>query len=175
MNRSARTPSGFLRAVAGAASVEFALLAPLTFILLFAVFEGGWIMTQTIMLDHGFSKASRAIQLNSASLTYEEYKRRICAESLVLYDCEDMLQLELTPIGNASDFPTGRTPCVDRNAGAGNVISFNTGLASQLVFARACFVVDPLLPGLGYGLSLPKDGSGAIRLTSQFAFVNEPG
>jgi len=55
------------------------------------------------------------------------------------------------------------------------VTTYTGGQRSQIVFARACYVVDPLVPGLGYGLALPKDSTGGVRLTSRFAFVNEPG
>ena len=63
---------------------------------------------------------------------------------------------------------------ITRSVAIDPVTSYHSGQRSQLLFARACFVVDPLVPGLGYGMSLPKDATGAIRLTATFAFVNEP-
>jgi Flp pilus assembly protein TadG len=158
----------------GVAAIEFALLVPLVLSLLFSVFEAGWIMTQSIMLDRAFSRASRAVQIGGASMTYAQYKQRVCKEALVLADCETSLRLELTPINSASDFPTTAASCVDRSVAIDPVTTYSSGQTSQLIFARACFVVDPIVPGLGYGLSLPKDSTGAIRLTSSFAFVNEP-
>jgi Flp pilus assembly protein TadG len=158
----------------GVAAIEFALLVPLVLSLLFSVFEAGWIMTQSIMLDRGFSRASRAVQIGGSSMTYAQYKRKVCDEALILSDCETSLRLELTPINSASDFPTTSASCVDRSVAIDPVTTYSSGQTSQLVFARACFVVDPIVPGLGYGLTLPKDSTGAIRLTSSFAFVNEP-
>ncbi|MBW9086445.1 pilus assembly protein [Rhizobium wenxiniae] len=158
----------------GSAAVEFALLAPLVLALLFSVLEAGWIMTQSIMLDRGLSRASRAVQIGSTSMTYTQYKQKVCAESFILANCEKALRLELTPIDTASDFPATDTPCVDRSVAIDPVTTYQSGKASQLVFARACFVVDPMTPGIGYGLSVPKDNTGAMRLTSSFAFVNEP-
>ncbi len=158
----------------GSAAVEFALLVPLVLSLLFSVFEAGWIMTQSIMLDRGLSRASRAVQIGTTSMNYTQYKQKVCAEAFILADCEKSLRLELTPIDTAADFPTTETPCVDRSVAIDPVTSYEAGKTSQLVFARACFVVDPLTPGIGYGLSVPKDNTGAMRLTSSFAFVNEP-
>ncbi len=158
----------------GSSAIEFALLVPLVLSLVFSVFEAGWIMTQSIMLDRGFSRASRAVQIGSASMTYTQYKQKVCEEAMILRDCERSLRLELTPIDKAADFPTTVTPCVDRSVALDPVTTYHSGQRSQLLFARACFVVDTLVPGLGYGLSLPKDATGAIRLTATFAFVNEP-
>lgn len=158
----------------GSAAVEFALLVPLVLALIFSVFEAGWIMTQSIMLDRGLSRASRAVQIGTTSMNYTQYKQKVCAEALILADCEKALRLELTPIDTAADFPTTDAPCVDRSVTIDPVTTYEAGKTSQLVFARACFVVDPMVPGLGYGLAVPKDNTGAMRLTSSFAFVNEP-
>jgi Flp pilus assembly protein TadG len=158
----------------GSAAVEFALLVPLVMSLLFSVLEAGWIMTQSIMLDRGLSRASRAVQIGTTSMNYTQYKQKVCAEAFILADCEKSLRLELTPIDTAADFPTTDTPCVDRSVNIDPVTTYQSGKTSQLVFARACFVVDPMVPGIGYGLSVPKDNTGAMRLTSSFAFVNEP-
>jgi Flp pilus assembly protein TadG len=158
----------------GSAAVEFALLIPLVLSLLFSVFEAGWIMTQSIMLDRGLSRASRAVQIGTTAMDYAAYKQKVCDEALVLADCARSLRLELTPIDTATDFPTTDTPCVDRSVAIDPVTTYHSGQRSQLIFARACFVVDPMVPGIGYGLSVPKDATGAIRLTSSFAFVNEP-
>ncbi|GGF86676.1 MULTISPECIES: TadE/TadG family type IV pilus assembly protein [Rhizobium] len=158
----------------GSAAVEFALLVPLVLALLFSVLEAGWIMTQSIMLDRGLSRASRAVQIGTTSMSYTQYKQKVCAEAFILANCEKALRLELTPIDTAADFPTSDTPCVDRSVAIDPVTTYHAGQTSQLVFARACFVVDPMIPGIGYGLSVPKDNTGAMRLTSSFAFVNEP-
>jgi hypothetical protein len=158
----------------GSAAVEFALLIPLVLSLLFSVFEAGWIMTQSVMLDRGLSRASRAVQIGTTSMDYAAYKQKVCDEALLLANCAASLRLELTPIDTAADFPTTETPCIDRSVAIDPVTTYHSGQRSQLIFARACFVVDPLVPGIGYGLSVPKDATGAIRLTASFAFVNEP-
>ena len=55
------------------------------------------------------------------------------------------------------------------------VVTFNPGSRSEIMFMRACVVIDPLMPGMGLGLHLPKDTSGGFALVSYSAFVNEPG
>ena len=158
----------------GASAIEFALVAPLVFALSFSIAEAGWIMTQSIMLDRAFSKAVRAVQVEGATLSYTDLKARICDEALVLSNCMNSIRLELTPINKSTDFPTASAPCVDRSVPIDPVTTYNSGQRSQVIFARACFVVDPLVPGIGLGLSMPKDATGGIHLNSSFAFVNEP-
>lgn len=157
----------------GTAAIEFAILAPIVFSLVFSTFEAGWIMTQSIMLDRAVSRSSRALQVGGASMSYADFKKKVCDEALILTDCVHSIRIEFTPITKSTDFPTAATPCVDRSVTIDPVTSYNSGNPSQIVFARACFAVDPLTPGLGLGLSFPKDNTGAVRLTSSFAFVNE--
>jgi len=158
----------------GAAAIEFAILAPLLFSIIFSIMEAGWIMSQSIMLDRGVSKGVRSIQIGSTT-SYAELKKSICEEAILLFDCADSIRLEFTPITDGDDFPTAATPCVDRTVEIDPVTSYDAGQRSQIMFARACFVVDPMVPGLGFALHFPKDETGGLRLTSSFAFVNEPG
>lgn len=158
----------------GAAAIEFAILAPLLFCIVFSIMEAGWIMSQSIMLDRGVSKGVRSIQIGSTT-SYAELKQSICEEAILLFDCADSIRLEFTPINGSHDFPTDSTPCVDRTVEIDPVTTYEAGQRSQIMFARACFVVDPMVPGLGFALHFPKDETGGLRLTSSFAFVNEPG
>lgn len=159
----------------GAAAIEFAILAPIVFGLVFSTFEAGWIMTQSIMLDRAVSRGSRALQVSGANFTYADFKKTVCDEAIILTDCVKSIRIEFTPINKPADFPTSATSCVDRSINIDPVTTYSGGQRSQIVFARACYVVNPIVPGLGFGLALPKDGTGRIHLTSRFAFVNEPG
>jgi len=159
----------------GAAGIEFAILAPIVFSLVFSTFEAGWIMTQSIMLDRAVSRGSRALQVAGSNFTYDDFKKKVCDEAIILTNCLKSIRIEFTPISKSTDFPTTETSCVDRSVNIDPVTTYTGGQRSQIVFARACYVVDPIVPGLGYGLALPKDSTGGVRLTSRFAFVNEPG
>jgi Flp pilus assembly protein TadG len=172
---AARSPwARLIRCRRGTAAIEFAILAPIVFSLVFSTFEAGWIMMQSIMLDRAVSRSSRALQVGGTGTTYSDFKKKVCDEAMILTDCIHSIRIEFTPITKSTDFPTSATPCVDRSVTIDPVTTYNSGGPSQIVFARACFDVDPLTPGLGMGLSFPKDNTGAIRLTSSFAFVNEP-
>ena len=158
----------------GAAAIEFAILAPITLAIVFSIMESGWIMSQSIMLDRGVSKGVRSIQLGHPT-SYEKLKQDICQESYILSDCTDAVRLEFTPLNTTNDFPSDTTPCRDQNVTIDPVKTFDAGQRSQIMFVRACFVVDPIVPGIGFALHYPKEANGKLRLTSSFAFVNEPG
>lgn len=164
----------FRRNETGVAAIEFAILLPIVLSLVFSIFEAGWIMTQSVMLDRAVSRTARALQIGDHTITYAQLKKNICAEALILSNCEASIRVEMIPIGSAADFPTTAASCVDRSVKIDPVTTYASGKSSELIFARACYVLDPLVPGLGLGLSLPKDASGGVRLTSSFAFVNEP-
>ena len=54
--------AAFLRASGGASAVEFALVVPMLFAIIFSTFEAGWLMTQTIMLDHALDRTVRELR-----------------------------------------------------------------------------------------------------------------
>jgi Flp pilus assembly pilin Flp len=159
----------------GVSAVEFALVAPMLFAVIFGSIEVGWTMLQTIMLDRAVDTTVRALRIGQmTNPTQASVRAAICAEAMILSDCTNALALEFIPIVNAASYPTDSERCVDRSGAINPVLRFNAGARSQMVFVRACFVVDPLTPGLALGLALPKDDTGAYRIVAKSGFVNEP-
>ena len=159
----------------GVAALEFALVAPMLFAVVFSTIEAGWTMVQTIMLDRALDKTVRSLRIGAiANPTQENVRAVICGEALVLVDCSNMLTLEFIPIVNTSSYPADAARCINRGTSIKPVLRFDAGQRAQTVFVRACFVVDPLTPGLGLGLALPKDETGAMRIIAKSGFVNEP-
>ena len=159
----------------GVAALEFALVAPMLFAVVFSTIEAGWTMVQTIMLDRALDKTVRSLRIGAfANPTQDNVRAAICGEAFVLVDCSTMLTVEFIPIVNASSYPTDGARCINRGTAIKPVLRFDAGQRAQTVFVRACFVVDPLTPGLGLGLALPKDETGALRIIAKSGFVNEP-
>lgn len=172
------TGRNFRRNQRGATAVEFALVAPMLLALIFGTMEVGWTMVQTIMLDRALDTTVRSLRIGSlANPTQQSVRAAICAEAMVLADCNNTLTLELVPIElmSAASYPSDNARCVDRSGAINPVLRFNAGARTQTVFVRACFVVEPLTPGLGFALALPKDETGAYRIIAKTGFVNEPG
>jgi Flp pilus assembly pilin Flp len=160
----------------GAAAVEFALVIPMLLVLVSSTLEAGWIMVQTIMLDHALDKTVRELRIGTfANPTQASMRQRICNEALVLIDCEQTLALELFPIADdGTGYPSDTQRCLNRNTPIQPVLRFSQGNRAQTMYVRACFVVSPLTPGLGLGMALSKDASGAMRIIAKSGFVNEP-
>ena len=165
----------FLRDRGGAAAIEFALVAPMLLALVFSTLEAGWTMVQTIMLDRALDMTVRELRIGKiANPTQASVRAHVCSGAMVLLDCEKNLALEFIPITSEASYPTDADRCINRAATIAPVLRFDAGGRSQTVFVRACFVVDPLTPGLGIGFALPKDNTGAFRIIAKSAFANEP-
>lgn len=160
----------------GAAAVEFALVAPMLLALIFSTLEAGWLMTQSVMLDHALDRSVRQVRIGTlAGATPAQFRDTVCAAAMVLANCGQALAIELIPVKTGTDIPSDSARCVDRDSPIAPVLRYNPGGRSETVFVRACFVVDPLTPFLGLALRMPKDDSGALRIVSMSAFANEPG
>lgn len=160
----------------GASAVEFAMVAPILLALIFASFELGFYMIQRVMLDHGLDTASRAVRIGALQDgDHESFKQLVCAEAgPVLLNCNRDLIVEMTPIATAANFPQSSAICVNRAEPLNPQIRFNAGRRTELVYVRACMLVDPLIPGIGLGARLDRDATGAVRIISTSAFMNEP-
>ncbi len=167
--------AAFAGDTAGNATIEFVILAPFLFYMLFSIAEIGVLMTRSVMVERGLRVAMRELRLGLIpNPTPDLIKQHICDAAFLLSDCENELMLELTPLPNAASFPAGQVQCVDRTSDVQPVVNFNPGQPSEIMLVRACIVVDPLFPGTGLGAMLPKDASGGYGIVAHAAFVNEP-
>lgn len=82
----ARRLRGFRRNRSGSAAVEFALVAPMFFALIFAIIETGMVFFAGQMLETGVQDGGRLIY-TSQSLTQTDFKKAICGRVSVLMDC----------------------------------------------------------------------------------------
>lgn len=160
---------------AGNATVNFVIIFPFFIALVFSVFEAGWLMTRAMMLERGVDIAARAVRLGlDPTLTHEDLKDVVCEHSMILMNCDRDLVLELVEMDLDKDYPQNDPNCTDRTGAIEPVISFTPGGRERIMFIRACMVIDPIMPGMGLGLTLPKDSSGGFQLVSYAAFMNEP-
>ena len=160
----------------GNTTIEFVIIAPLLFATVFSVFESGWLMTKYMMLDRGLDLAVRDVRLGKTPMpTQITLRNQTCTYARIFKNCQSSLVIEMTAINSIADLPATRAPCVNRAVATPPVAPFSTGARSQMVYVRACAVVDFIFPAMGLGLQLPKDGTGGFSLVTAGAFVNEPG
>lgn len=166
----------FGRDSSGNATMEFVVLFPFLLYMIFSIAEAGVLMTRTVMLNRGLDIAIRDLRLGlTPGVTHDDIKDQICDAAFLLGECDAVVLLELSPLPNAANFPAGGANCVDRTSDLEPVISFTPGAPSEIMFVRACLIVDPLFPGMGLGAMLPTDASGGYAIVVQSAFMNEPG
>lgn len=155
--------------------MEFCIIMPVLIYLMFSIAEAGVLMTRTVMLDRGLDLAIRDLRLGlTPGITHDQLKDKICDGAFLVSDCRTSVLLELTPVASAASFPSGAANCVDRTGNVAPTVNFVPGARSEIMFVRACIVVDPLFPGMGLGAILPKDASGGYAIVVQTAFMNEP-
>lgn len=159
----------------GATAVEFAMVAPLFFAIVFSTFEAGWMIVEATMLDRAVDIAVRDIRVGAAAApkTQNQIKAAVCTQAYLIRDCSSSIVIEMTDV-TAGAFPAKNTPCVDRGSNVAPVVNFTPGQRGAIMYVRACLTSDPVTPLLGLALAMPKDGRGGYFLSSSSAFVNEP-
>src|SRR5438132_14309500 len=71
------------RGNSGSAAVEFALIAPVFFLLLFAIFETGMLFFADMTLENGVAVTARLIrtgQAQSAGMTQAQFRTALCRQ-----------------------------------------------------------------------------------------------
>ncbi len=166
---------------AGAATVEFVIIAPVFFAIVLSVFEAGWLMTKFMMLERGLDLTVRDLRLGSVpNPTHDTIKAKLCEHAVIFADCQNVVLIELTPVQmGTGSFPTNSRTCVDRTATVSPVVNYDTGsrwnhINPEIMFVRACVIVDPIFPGNRLGLQLSQDASGGFQMSAFSAFANEP-
>ena len=182
--RTKRLRSRFLRSRSGSAAVEFALIAPVFFALMFSLMEAGWLMTKIALTENAVAEIGRdiyrgAAQANSAnqdtSITQGSLKQRICSSIPVIPNCVNNVTLEVTTIRGFNDVPSTSAPCqYSFSSLAPPVTTYNPGGSAEISLVRVCITTDVLFPGLGIGLQLPKNLQGRYEIVTSLAFLNEP-
>ena len=160
----------------GSATVEFVLVFSFLIVFVFAFFELGWLMSRQMMLDRGIDIAMRDVRLGRPNAALHDTLRdKICEHSKILKNCRNDLVVELVRMDISSSYPRNEPNCRDRtDYGINPVISYTPGGREEIMFVRACMIIDPIFPGMGIGLQLPKDTSGGFQMVSYSAFMNEP-
>ena len=166
----------------GSAAVEFALVAPMFFALLFAILESALMFLASQVLESASQSSARVLltgQAQSGSVTacavsgvstpcsQTTFKAYVCSQIPALFDCSKLYvdvvstnsfgALSLTSYGNSCSFnPTG--------------VQYNAGTAGQVVVVRLFYQWPLFVTGLGFNMGC----SNKRLLIATAAFKNEP-
>ncbi|UYO38685.1 pilus assembly protein [Rhodopseudomonas palustris] len=157
----------------GSAAVEFAIVAPIFFALLFAIIEVVMIFFASQVLETAVQDSSRLIftrQAQNSSMTQDQFKTEICKRLVSLFDCNGV-RVDVQNYG--SDFSTVNiTTPIDTNKNFVDNMQYNIGKAGDIIVVRAFYQWPLFVTGLGFDTSNLAGGKRLLSATA--AFRNEP-
>ena len=169
----------------GSAALEFAMIAPVFFLLLMGTVEVGVIFFAQSSLQNAVNDVARMVRTgqtncfstnsnnNCVAITEQQFRTQICNEvGVLLQDCNgSSLQFDVNAYSAGFSGAANSSP-LDVNNDLPNLTNFNLGNACEVVLVRAFYKWPVFTPMLDFFLS---NMSGNYHLLSTAAaFRNEP-
>ena len=165
----------------GSVAVEFALIAPIFFLLLFAILETSLAWFGGMVLENGMKQTARLIrtgQAQNSNMTQQQFRDALCAQISVVLSCDpDKLYIDVRSYSSfaGAAFPN---PINDDGTLNPNLNTYSLGGSTQasgvdtIVLARAFYTWQMFTPLIGrFYANMPNN----VRLlSSSVAFRNEP-
>jgi Flp pilus assembly protein TadG len=163
----------FRRNHRGSAVVEFALVAPVFFGLLFAIIELALVFFASQVLETVTQDSARMImtgQAQTAAYTQAQFKNLVCSKIVVMFDCVNGVSIDV------QSYPAfGSVSIADPIDASKNFVPPNNylpGGPGDIVVVRIFYQWPLIVTGLGFNVA---NLSGSKRLlTATAAFQNEP-
>lgn len=188
----------FRRREDGSATVEFCILFPAFIAILLCTVEAGVMMVRNVMLERGADIAIRNLRLGipeDPTLTpadrYDLFKQTICDNTVIIPDCQELIQVQLQPVSTETFSPLGNpVNCINEATHLREIdpidpladTTYDGGGNNELMLVRVCALFTPFFPTTSLGMQMPRydpdplDGfaSDKYALVVTTAFVNEP-
>jgi Flp pilus assembly protein TadG len=162
----------FRRSRRGSAAVEFALVAPVFFALLFAIIETAIVFFAGQVLETITQNSARYImtgQAQAAAFTATQFKTYVCNQIPALFTCGNVYV-------DVQSYPAFTTVAINSQIDAAknfvNNMQYSPGAGGDIVVVRLFYQWPMFVTGLGYNIS---NLAGSKRLlVATAAFRNEP-
>jgi Flp pilus assembly protein TadG len=168
----------FRRNRSGTAAVEFALVAPIFFAVLFAIIELALVFFASQMLETVTQDTSRLVmtgQAQKAEYTQAKFKEEVCAKLTVMFDCLNGVSIDVQSYKDFATIDIAEPIVTDPKDGKKNFVPPNNylpGVPGDIVVVRLFYKWPLFVTGLGFNVA---NLSGNQRLlTATAAFQNEP-
>lgn len=163
------------RCTSGMAAVEFAMIAPVFFLLLMAIVETGMVYFAETTLENGVETAGRMIrtgQVQAGNMTQTAFRQAICDNIDSFMSCDSSkLSIDIRAFSNfgTASYP----PAFDADGKVNPALNaYQPGTSCQVVLVRAFYAWDLFTPLFSnYFANL---GHSRRLLTASIAFRNEP-
>jgi Flp pilus assembly protein TadG len=163
----------FRRNRGGSAVVEFALVAPMFFGLLFAIIELAMVFYASQVLETVTQDSARQImtgQAQLASFTQAQFKNLVCSKVVVMFDCVNGISIDVKSYSAFASINIADPIDAGKNFVPPN--NYLPGGPGDVVVVRLFYQWPLFVTGLGFNIS---NLSGSKRLlTATAAFQNEP-
>lgn len=173
-----KTLRRFRRNRRGSAAVEFAFVAPIFFVMLFAIIETSLVFFAAQVLETGTQDSARLMlthQAQDANMSQAQFKQDLCNRVVVLFSC-DGIYVDVKTYAEGS-----AVSITDPIDGAGNFVTnftYQTAPAgsANTVIVRAFYQWPLIVTGLGYNIAnIGRNSSNSKRLlAATAAFRVEP-
>lgn len=163
----------FRRNRRGSAAVEFALVAPIFFGLLFAIIELAMVFFASQVLETVTQDSARMImtgQAQTAAYTQAQFKNLVCSKITVMFDCVNGVSIDVQSYSAFSS--VNISPPIDASNNFVAPNNYLPGGPGDIVVVRIFYQWPLFVTGLGFNIA---NLSGSKRLlTATAAFQNEP-
>jgi Flp pilus assembly protein TadG len=163
----------FRRNHRGSAAVEFALVAPIFFGLLFAIIELAMVFFASQVLETATQDSAREImtgQAQTANFTQAQFKNLVCSKLVVMFDCVNGVSIDVQSYSAFGSVNIADPIDASRNFVPPN--NYLPGGPGDIVVVRLFYQWPLFVIGLGFNIA---NLSGSKRLlTATAAFQNEP-
>lgn len=167
----------------GSAIVEFALIAPLFFGLLFAIIETAMIffagqVLETVTQDSarmimtGQAQSGQVTGCSAPSCTQAQFKSYVCSQINTLFDCVNGIYVDVRSYPSNQFGSVNITPPIDANGNFIPAMQYSPGGAGNIVVVRLFYQWPLFVTGLGFNAANLSNNKRLLTATA--AFKNEP-
>ena len=163
----------------GATAVEFALVVPIFFMLVFSILEAGWFFFVDSAVNQAAANAARLIRTGQAQdgISKDDFYNEICNIVDTFGSCDELLTIDIKRFGdfNALAADLSSQVCRDQDDPTIEGAQFSEadyGVQREIVRVRVCLLYKPINPAIG--LDLKQTTHGFRELKSVTIFRNEP-
>lgn len=169
-----RARLGGIRGERGATLIEFALIMTPFFVILFGIFEVGFVFWGTFELENATEDAARRIRTGQITADGGEaaFRTEVCSRVVLLPRCNTDLRLDVRSFNSFAELQGSPPAPLDNDGELRDSMAFNPGGPRSIVLVST-FYRWPLINPLS-GYSIANMASGDRLLQASAAFRNEP-
>lgn len=163
----------FRRHRRGSAAVEFALVAPVFFGLLFALLEIALVFFAGQLLETATQDSARLImtgQAQGAAYTQAQFKTSLCGRLSTLFDCTNSIYIDVQKYTSFAAISMNNQ--IDASKNFNTSMKYDPGAPGDIVVVRVFYQWPTFVIGLGYNIANLANGKRLLMGTT--AFRNEP-